>query len=316
MISIVIPVCRVSPYLMQSLSSICDSALYAKQRLGVESELVLIANGMSQTQVRYLRHLLSKFDFLRTGLHSLKERGISEALNLGLQESEGDHIARVDDDDFYDVRRLTLQYEKFQADPKLVLLGTNGLKVDSEGHPLKNMIYPLENESIQQGLEIQNCFIHSSVMMKRSAVSEVGGYSSKFDGVEDYHLWVRLAAMGRLANLADSLTFHRRHVNQSSGNGHGQQDQRIKEIMKIQYLNRSNRPTGIFIDLYTRNIISCRYNFYAARLSLVQHNPSKLKFIQLSLRALIINPFDLIRSVMTLFADKSFLNTLQSVIRN
>jgi hypothetical protein len=49
-------------------------------------------------------------------------------------------------------------------------------------------------------------------MMRRSVVLRVGGYRSGFDSSEDYDLFLRLAEIGRLANLPDILLRYRLHA--------------------------------------------------------------------------------------------------------
>jgi hypothetical protein len=56
-------------------------------------------------------------------------------------------------------------------------------------------------------------------MFRRAEVLSVGGYDQLFDPVEDYDLWVRLAANYRLGNLPDLVCGYRMHGNQMSSSG-------------------------------------------------------------------------------------------------
>jgi hypothetical protein len=53
-------------------------------------------------------------------------------------------------------------------------------------------------------------------MMRADAFSAVGGYRRTFDGAEDYDLWLRMAAHGRLDNMAVPLHCYRRHAGQQT----------------------------------------------------------------------------------------------------
>jgi hypothetical protein len=48
-------------------------------------------------------------------------------------------------------------------------------------------------------------------MMRAEAVKKVGGYRDQFDNSEDLDLFLRLAEVGRLANLPEALVKYRRH---------------------------------------------------------------------------------------------------------
>ncbi len=53
--------------------------------------------------------------------------------------------------------------------------------------------------------------IHPSVMMRKNALRQIGGYRAKDEPAEDYDLFLRLAEVGRLANLRDALLRYRLH---------------------------------------------------------------------------------------------------------
>ena len=48
-----------------------------------------------------------------------------------------------------------------------------------------------------------NCFIHPSVLMRKSSLETVGGYdeSPACRHVEDFDLWLKLGKVGKMANL-------------------------------------------------------------------------------------------------------------------
>jgi hypothetical protein len=48
--------------------------------------------------------------------------------------------------------------------------------------------------------------------MRKEAILKAGMYRSKFDGAEDYDLWLRISKLGKIGNLNENLTKYR--VNQ------------------------------------------------------------------------------------------------------
>lgn len=64
----------------------------------------------------------------------------------------------------------------------------------------------MDDASLRWSLRFSNPVNHPAVMMRRSAVLEVGNYRSLPAGKEDYDLWARLALMVRFASLDTALT--------------------------------------------------------------------------------------------------------------
>ena len=58
---------------------------------------------------------------------------------------------------------------------------------------------------------------HPTVMARAEAMRRVGGYRPEYYTAEDLDLWLRLAEIGRLANLPEALLKYRQHF-QSIGN--------------------------------------------------------------------------------------------------
>ena len=58
-------------------------------------------------------------------------------------------------------------------------------------------------------LAYQNVFNHSTVIFKRSAYDEAGGYDAKCDGFEDWHLWSRMVTKDNALVLNVTTTYYR-----------------------------------------------------------------------------------------------------------
>ena len=71
--------------------------------------------------------------------------------------------------------------------------------------------HPADNAALQFELLFDNPFVHSSMMLRKSALDIVGGYTK--DPVrqppEDYELWSRIARLYKVANLTERLTIYR-----------------------------------------------------------------------------------------------------------
>lgn len=140
----------------------------------------------------------------RLTLHRLpKNGGLGPALAAGLPLCRCDVVARMDSDDVSRPERCRILLEKMISED-LDLVGGAIEEFDRDPGDMGSMrAVPLEKEDIDAWLKRRNPFNHVSVIFKRNAVEEVGGYQP-FPWMEDYWLWARMIAGGcRCANVAD-----------------------------------------------------------------------------------------------------------------
>lgn len=137
--------------------------------------------------------------------------GLVDALNAGLAAARGELIARLDADDRMHAGRLERQRFVLLADPDISLVGSAAIVIDADSRAIGRIRVPATDAAIRARLPRGNAFVHSSVMFRRAAFTAAGGYRDDFPLNEDYDLWLRLAATGRLANIAEPLVDHRRH---------------------------------------------------------------------------------------------------------
>lgn len=136
-----------------------------------------------------------------TNKHNL---GIQKTLNKGLKEAKGEYIARIDDDnEWIDKDKLKLQVEFLDSHPEYVLVGCGVVYVDENNQSVSTYIPPKSDERIRSIILSRNCFVHSSVVFRYDVVVSLGGYDEtrRTLHVEDYDLWLRLGALGKIANI-------------------------------------------------------------------------------------------------------------------
>lgn len=138
-------------------------------------------------------------------------KGISETLNYGVSISNTEYIARQDADDMWMPWHLDFLLYELEKNPQLDLIGSR-VVVEEEDIPDKvnlNSKHYLSGENLWLGLAYRNVFNHSTVLFKRSAFDDVGGYNSNFNGFEDWHLWSRIVTKNN-AMLLDVVTAYYR----------------------------------------------------------------------------------------------------------
>ncbi|WP_374457512.1 glycosyltransferase [Nocardioides sp.] len=189
-VSVLMPVAAPAPHLREALESVLAQS-------HEDWTLVLINDG-DDPVVRDLATALIPRDRL-TLVPIMDRRGLSYALNCGLDAARTELVARLDADDIADPDRLANQSDFMDRAPTVVLTGMAARLIDESGAVIGRRDVVVEDEAVQ--LLARNQFIHPAVMYRRSAVRAIGGYDVSCSLREDYDLWLRLAAMGEVRNL-------------------------------------------------------------------------------------------------------------------
>lgn len=134
--------------------------------------------------------------------------GLGRALAQLTASAQTELLARIDADDTAESERLTKQVEYMVEHRRVGLLNTAMRVIDD---PKRLITQPEDDASLRWALRFKNPVNHPSVMLRRSAVLEVGNYRALDAGKEDYDLWARLGLIVRFANLSTPLTNYRIH---------------------------------------------------------------------------------------------------------
>ena len=202
--SVLMPVFNAANYLTEAVESI------RAQTFG-DFELIAVDDGSTDRSLQILQRLAKEDARIR--IVSRPNTGIVGALNDGLAATRGEFVARMDADDIALPTRFEKQLAALRLDPGCVALGSAIWFTDPAGRPLKAYRPPLSHTSIEEELARGNggALIHPTVIFRREALLQCGGYRAQYNYIEDLDLYVRLLDMGRLANLPDILLRYRQH---------------------------------------------------------------------------------------------------------
>ncbi len=202
LVSIVLPVYNGEKYLAESLDSVLAQTYQ-------NWELLIINDGSTDgTENLILKYPDKRIKYLAND----SNKGIIFSLNRGLQESNGEYIARLDADDIALPKRFEKQVEFLSENSDYALCGSYFQTIDSNGKLLKDVRFPANNRDAQSFLLLHNCFCHSAIMM-RSVIAKELKYDEKFQVCEDYDLWYRISRTGKIVNLPVFMTLYRVHDN-------------------------------------------------------------------------------------------------------
>lgn len=223
-VSIILPIHGEGPFLSETLLSIknqdfCPSkfeliAILDRPSVKVANEINLYAE--KNVNVKILKSTTP---------------GIASALNLGIQNSRGKYLARIDSDDKMHESRLSTQYAVLESDGSLACVGTQITFINENNDVIGRSYYPTSARDIGNVLTYRNCLAHPSVMFKKSIFQDIEKYKIDFEGCEDYDLWLRLFNGNNIVNINIPLTDYRiwnLQVTQS------RQSEILKKITKLR----------------------------------------------------------------------------------
>lgn len=172
-------------------------------------------------------------------LSRASNQGLAASLNLLINKARSSFLARMDADDVCLPDRFALQIARMQAEPELAVLGGFSLLIDSENRPISKLILATEHKEIDANhLRGITSISHPAVMMRKEAVLSCSGYDPQFLASQDLDLWLRLAEIGRLANLADIVLKYRIHDTSISGSRREQQREMCQRACEAAWSRR------------------------------------------------------------------------------
>jgi len=164
------------------------------------------------------------------------------ALNDGLVLARGEYLARMDADDICMPTRLEEQVRFLDAHPEVLCLGSCALVIDTEDDPLDIFCVPLTHEEIdgrhaREGLG--GGILHPVATMRTATARQLGGYRGEYQPAEDLDLWLRMAEIGRLANLESRLLQYRLNPTGLSFTNRAKQNERANAAVNAARERRS-----------------------------------------------------------------------------
>ena len=203
-ISVLIP-CHSTKFLSESIASIREQTLSKN-----EFEIVIVADRVNPVEVVDIL----EGSQLNYRIISSESPGIVAALNTGLQNISSEYVARMDEDDLMYPSRLQVQLKYLDGAPDCVAVGGQLELIDENGSRIGESKFRRRVSTSYKELFFSSPVAHPAALIRRRAISEIGGYRSFL--AEDWDLWVRLREIGEVHNLSQKVIKYRVHSNQLS----------------------------------------------------------------------------------------------------
>jgi glycosyltransferase involved in cell wall biosynthesis len=145
----------------------------------------------------------------RIALVTQENRGLAGARNTALARARGRYVSLLDSDDLWLPTYLEAVLALLAADSRLAFAYPDAWVLDEASSRIRRATYrqlyelgepPREPIAFLHRLVEVN-FVLVAATVDRRLVEEAGGYDESLRAVEDYDLWLRLAARGHIGGL-------------------------------------------------------------------------------------------------------------------
>ena len=229
-VSVLLPVYNAGPYIRAAVDSVLSQSFE-------DFELLLLDDGSTDESLLILREYERRD--CRVQVLSRENRGLVASLNELIDAARGRYLARMDADDVCMVRRFERQLMFLNSRPDHVAVGGWIMQMNASGLPIGTLKSAVSHVEIDQAhLSGHTSICHPTVLMRKDAVVSVGGYREAFMHAEDLDLWLRLAELGKLANLAEVVLSYRLHAGSISQANIVSQHSALKRACESAWLRR------------------------------------------------------------------------------
>jgi glycosyltransferase involved in cell wall biosynthesis len=206
-VTIIIPVSNYAEFVGQAIESALDQTY-------PNVEVLVVNDGSTDGTP----HVLDTYaDRIR--IITQDNLGISAARNTGLREASHDLVGFLDADDVLLPSMVTLLHGTLtlMGNEHALAAGGNSY-IDASGRDLDKAAQgPAETTEVtREQLLLSKHFAPSTVLARRHALLDVGGFDEELQRAEDRDLWLRLSERYRLVQIPDILAEVRLHFRNMS----------------------------------------------------------------------------------------------------
>lgn len=227
-ISIVIPVYKPKlEYFETQLNSILNQTMNHYEMF-TNYEIIIVSEPEESNK---LQDFICKYNDPRISLVvNSKRLGIAASINVGIKKSLGKYIARIDDDDICDEKRLFKQFQYLEMNKNIDMCVTN-YEYFGDMNSGRAM---LEGEDSKAWSLLTCPFDHPTIMFRKEFfIKNNLFYDETRHFVEDWELWIRAFDKGMKVGCINEVLYYHRWYN-------GQAGQNQKTITMMRELVKTN----------------------------------------------------------------------------
>ncbi|CUA93376.1 glycosyltransferase family 2 protein [Pannonibacter indicus] len=199
-VSVVLPVYNGANLVRDAIKSVLDQSM-------TDFEIIVLDDGSTDETWE----IIKSYSDPRVKAFRHSNIGLPATLNKGIALAEAPYIARMDHDDLMLPSRLEKQFNFLENNPGVAMVGTWAHIYEGSFPSDRYHRHPYSSAAIKLHLLFDNPFVHSSVMIRKEVLNDLGCYTEDSGRLppEDYELWSRIAKKYEVANIPEVLTIYR-----------------------------------------------------------------------------------------------------------
>lgn len=198
-------------------------------------ELVIIDDGSRDSTPRLIERYLQEHGerFSRVVFKSRANRGVSATSNECFSNAQGEWVHLLGSDDLLKPGKVSRMMAKYQdwGVPDVALIFADADFIDINGvtipRTVKEVFPPGPDRQAYRRLFLANRIPNPTVAIRREAFEAVGGFDESLF-LEDWDMWLRLAARYPIARVPEVLSSYRYH----SGNTHQRKTEMLEACLR------------------------------------------------------------------------------------
>lgn len=236
LVSIIIPTYNAAAFLPDAL----NSALAQTHR---PIEILVVDDGSTDET----RHITRRYADSHPEIRLIEQPngGPARARNTGIAAAQGDFMQFLDADDALLPEKIARCLAVFEGNPSAGLVYSDfeirGPDLITPDLAAEKPIIPLDDDRKLVQILVENTsspFRVPCALVRADAVRRVGGFGTGFDGVEDWHFWIKLAASGVIFRpLPEILVLYRQVPSGLSKNPVKMAQSRLGAMLALGELN-------------------------------------------------------------------------------
>ena len=291
-VSVLIPVHRNNELIFESIDSILNQTYK-------DFEIIVLIDGTNNALLEKINNTYREkinLNIIKI-THIKKVIGLTKILNLGIKLSNSTYIARNDYDDISANTRIADQINEFKKNNKLKMVYSHFSYINQSGKIIRIKKPNYLGRNLKNKLMFKNPISHSSVILNRKFILNLGGYNEQYKYSQDFELWSRIVKdninnVGLIKKCLVNIRIHNQSI--SSHNSIEQRKNSIiicmnnkfpKKIFDIMNVNKlTEQEKSYYNALVTAYLYEYKYikkkNIYFIKylFQIYFHHPSLLLY--------------------------------------
>ncbi|MFC1576142.1 glycosyltransferase [Candidatus Omnitrophota bacterium] len=202
-VSIIITAHNYGKYLAQCI----ESALKQNYK---DYEIIVVNDGSTDNTSEILQHYSGRIKVVESD-----NVGLACACNIGMKNSTGKYVIRLDADDYFDENILMIESNILDNQPNIHMVYPDYYRVNQHGQVVEHVRLPKINDEVKL---LDRSPLAAGAMFRRKCYDEIGGYNESLKYQEDYDFWIRFIDKFNVYNVNLPLMYYRKHDANMSSN--------------------------------------------------------------------------------------------------